>query len=173
MFLNWLSFIIFFFHFFFHSSIWSTAKRSSSSPFSRHVSANPLSALQRGQHLSWAPSYQRSTHGWQPIRYRQHLLKIIGGFMGDIWQMWQVKHSKSRFRIPIGSFICLFTSKREVIFALTSFRIFSAFGFFGWGSSSSDESLIIVSIFLFRDAKSLLLIAKMFRLPTFQNFSPV
>jgi len=99
------------------------AWRKSSTPSSLQVSVYALSDRHLGQVHNWpfGPPYQASTQSSHPIMLLQHRAKIIGGFIGEAWQMLHLNVSSSMRRSPTGTFIHLLISNRACMSCRISF----------------------------------------------------
>ena len=63
-----------------------------------------------------------------PNMYRQHLLRITGGFMGADWQMWHVNDSISTCLRLRGIDMVLLMVKREAVSFLTWSFVLNSLG---------------------------------------------
>jgi len=150
------------------------------------VSVNARGARHNGQDfcLPSSPVNQVSTHKLHPSMFLQHRVNMTGGLIGLVWQMRHLKVSKSCKYRPGGSFIP-FVSCRTFFISLWRLLIsctmrLSYLDFFSCGGGNSSSSLwLSSSITCFHPFplsilwKDDLVTAYTFRLPTFQNFSPI
>ena len=110
----------------------SKSRTNSLNPSTCDVSLYPRAFLHRGHGLVRAssPEYHLFMHSSHPIIALQHLVKINGGFIGNVWQILHMKASVKDCRKPMGIFIFEFTEIiPETSFCISVMLPFSSFKF--------------------------------------------